>query len=336
MIEILSTAALTMVQDLGREGYRRYGVGTAGVMDRIALSAGNSMLGNEDGAAGIEIQVFPFEARFLTDICFALTGADCRARLGGRALPPWWAAMARRGDVLRLEIPTHGTRGYVTLAGGVDVPVVLGSRSTQLRGEIGGFHGRMLQRGDVIETRPAATQELGAGFGIDPPELALPGVTCAPAPKTTAVRVVPAAEYEKFDAESQNTFWAASWKITPQSDRYGYRLKGPDLSMRETVELRSHGIVPGVIQVPAGGQPIIQLSDAQTAGGYPKIGTIIEADLWRIGQAPLGSSLRFVMATHAETVAASEDAGRYLAQVRSAAARQRTLARPTASMDAPP
>jgi 5-oxoprolinase (ATP-hydrolysing) subunit C len=335
MIEILSTTALTMVQDLGREGHRRYGVGTAGAMDRIALAAGNAMLGSDDGAAGIEIQVFPFQARFLADLNFAMTGADCHAQIGGRAMPSWWTATARKGEVLSLGIPNGATRGYLTLAGGIDVPVVLGSRSTQLRGEIGGYHGRMLERGDILKVLPAAATSCGIGFGIEPPQLALPMVPGASSPNVTVVRVISAAEYDRFDAHSLETFWSTHWQITPQSNRYGYRLRGPALSMREAVELRSHGIVPGIIQVPAGGQPIIQLSDAQTAGGYPKIGSIIEADLWRVGQAPLGSSLRFIRATHAEAIDAYESVGRYLAHVRSVAARHRLRLRLASVMEGP-
>ena len=109
-----------------------------------------------------------------------------------------------------------------------------------------------------------------------------------------AVRVLPAAEYQYFKPESQSDLWLKPWKVTPQSDRYGYRLSGPVLEPVAPMELRSHGIVPGVIQVPHGGQPIVQMCDAQPSGGYPKIGTVIEADLWRLGQAPIGSSIRFI------------------------------------------
>jgi 5-oxoprolinase (ATP-hydrolysing) subunit C len=326
MIEILSSTALCMIQDLGRDGYRRYGVGTAGVMDRVALPAGNAMLGNPDGAAGIEIQVFPFKARFLSDLAFSLTGADCQATLDGQPLPPWWTTVARAGQVLDLHVPIHATRAYLSIAGGFDVPVVLGSRSTQLRGEIGGFCGRPLRAGDCIPVLPSsAPHGAGVHFGVEPPELVLPGARhpSAPSEKATVVRVIPAAEHEAFDSQSRDTFYSACWKITPQSDRYGYRLSGPNLTMRERLELRSHGIIPGIIQVPPGGQPIIQLSDAQTAGGYPKIATIIEADLWRVGQAALGSQLRFVAVSHAAAVAAEDELARYIGKVRAAAKQER-------------
>ncbi len=129
-----------------------------------------------------------------------------------------------------------------------------------------------------------------------------------------ALRVLPAAEYDRYTATSQDNLWRAPWRITPQSDRYGYRLAGPALEPLAPIELRSHGIVPGVIQVPHGGQPIVQMRDAQPSGGYPKIGTIIDADLWRLGQAPIGSRVRFVRCSWDEAIAAAEENQRWIAR----------------------
>ena len=131
----------------------------------------------------------------------------------------------------------------------------------------------------------------------------------------TAVRVVTASEYERFTSESQAAFWASPWKITPQSDRYGYRLSGPTISPIAPMELRSHGIVPGVIQIPHGGQPIVQMRDAQPSGGYPKIATVITADLWRLGKAPIGSRVRFIEATWEEAIAAQDQIEAWLRDV---------------------
>ncbi|WP_341317688.1 biotin-dependent carboxyltransferase family protein [Paraburkholderia sp. IMGN_8] len=324
MIEILSSSALATVQDQGREGYLRYGVGTAGAMDRLALAVGNLLLGNPDDAAGIEIPMFPFRIRFLEDLAFAITGADCAARLGDRPVLPWWTVHAKQGDVLTIGVPTSGTRCYLSLAGGVDVPVVLGSRSTQLRGQFGGYNGRQLQKGDVLKAvgfadRAAPEDSMhAAGFGTVPPEYALPAPLSSPAADAgeTVVRVLPAAEYNCYQPESLEAFWREGWKVTPQSDRYGYRLAGPTLNATHAVEKRSHGIVPGVIQVPHSGQPIIQLRDAQPSGGYPKIGTVIEADLWRLAQARIGTKIRFVQTTYSEAVAALEELDSYLLKVR--------------------
>ncbi|MFM0396118.1 5-oxoprolinase subunit C family protein [Paraburkholderia phytofirmans] len=324
MIEILSSSALATVQDQGREGYLRYGVGTAGAMDRLALAVGNLLLGNPDDAAGIEIPMFPFRIRFLEDLAFAITGADCAARLGERPVLPWWTVQAKQGDVLTIGVPASGTRCYLSLAGGVDVPVVLGSRSTQLRGQFGGYNGRQLQKGDVLKAVDPAERAVSkeavhaAGFGTVPPEYSLPAPLSVPAaePGETAVRVLPAAEYDSYEPQSLEAFWRDGWKVTPQSDRYGYRLAGPSLVATHAIEKRSHGIVPGVIQVPHSGQPIIQLRDAQPSGGYPKIGTVIEADLWRLAQARIGTKIRFVQTTYPEAVAALDELNAYLVKVR--------------------
>lgn len=324
MIEVLSSGTLSTVQDLGRLSHLRFGVGTSGAMDRLALQAGNLMLGNAATAAGIEVPVLPFQVRFLQDVNFAVTGADAAAQLDGMALAPWWTRRAQAGQVLSLGGAgagfRSGARSYLLIAGGIDVPVVLGSRSTQLRGQFGGHHGRALVKGDVLPGQPALALQGGpiAGFGVMPVDLAFPQTEFFPAQSqttVTAMRVIPAAEYDNFDAPSLQNFWDTDWKISAQSDRYGYRLSGVALALRETMETRSHGIVPGVIQVPHSGQPIIQMRDAQPSGGYPKIGTVIEADFWRLGQARAGSLIRFVPCAYEEAVAALKPIEAYLAKV---------------------
>ncbi|ALQ04570.1 biotin-dependent carboxyltransferase family protein [Pseudomonas brassicacearum] len=311
MIEILSATALATVQDFGRFGSLGYGVGTSGAMDHLALALGNLLLGNPEGAAAIEIPLFPFDVRFVQDCAFAVTGAACEASLDGQPLAPSWVTQAREGQVLNLGFPTCGSRAYLCLAGGVDVPQVLGSRSTQLRGEFGGLQGRALQQGDRVAALRPGMSALPTDFGVVSPNQAL----ALQLDGLPAMRVLPAAEYECFLDESRAAFWAGEWKVTTQSNRYGYRLEGAPILPKAPMEVRSHGIVPGVIQVPHGGQPIIQMRDAQPSGGYPKFGTVIEADLWRLGQAPIGSKVRFIECSYAEAVAALEDNSRYLAEV---------------------
>jgi biotin-dependent carboxylase-like uncharacterized protein len=316
MIEVLSSAALATVQDLGRDGCLRWGVGTAGAMDPLALAAGNLLLGNDENDAAIEVPVFPFRVRFADDCAFAITGADCAATLDDAALLPWSAHTARAAQVLDLRLPQAGSwrasRAYLCLAGGVDVPQVLHSRSTQLRGAFGGLEGRTLRSGDVLRARDPRRSLHPCGVGLAPPALAMPlQVDGCP-----AVRVLPAAEYEGYAPASRAAFWSSDWKITAQSDRYGYRLAGPSLEPIEPMELRSHGIVPGVIQVPAGGQPIVQMRDAQPSGGYPKIGTVIEADLWRLGQAPIGSRVRFLRTSWDEALGALDELRAWLDESR--------------------
>lgn len=327
MIEVLTAGALTTVQDRGRYGCLRWGVGTAGAMDGMALAAGNILLGNDDDCAAIEVQIFPFRVRFSEDCAFAITGADCGARLDDLPLMPWSVHQARAGQELQLGAPLPGrsraSRAYLCLPGGVDVPVVLNSRSTQLRGAFGGLEGRALRRGDTLRAGKPSTERGCAGLGLLPPGIALP----LRRDGCPAVRVLPAAEYGGYTEASQAAFWRNEWKITPQSDRYGYRLAGEALQPLAPMEMRSHGIVPGVIQVPPDGQPIVQMRDAQPTGGYPKIGTVIEADLWRLGQAPIGSRIRFVETSWEEALAALDELHAWLAD----AARQVSLHRDTRS-----
>lgn len=321
MIEIQLAMALTTVQDLGRFGYRRYGVGTAGAMDTLALQGGNLMLGNEAGAAAIEVNLFPFQVRFLDVTVFAVTGADCRPVLDGKPLPPWWAATARAGQVLRLDAPADPScaRACLCVGGGIDVPAVLGSRSTQLRGAIGGFHGRPLSKGDVL----AAAQHDGGeiDFGVPPP-----GAVLAPPPSAAdvlAVRAIPAGEYPEFTAASQTAFWQTLWEVSAKSNRMGFRLSGPALASKKRPEMRSYGVVPGLVQVPPSGEPIVQMADANVSGGYPKIATVIGADLWRLGQAGPRARVRFVETLARDAVRADDELRDYLALVQRLAERFR-------------
>jgi biotin-dependent carboxylase-like uncharacterized protein len=272
-------------------------------MDALALERANLLAGNAVDAAVIEVPGTPLRIRFRDAARFAVAGADALATLDGQPVLPDFTETAPAGAVLQLDRPRGGTYTYLALHGGIEVPVTLGSRSTHVRGRFGGHRGRVLARGDTLEIGTAGTPSNGR-FGLEPPgvALALPGDRAG----LTHVRVLPAAEHDRFSQPSRETFWTTAWKISAQSNRAGYRLLGPNLDLASPIEMRSHGLLPGVIQVPNGGTPIIQLTDAFTAGGYPKIGTIIAADLWRVAQAPLGTALFFVRLDYVEALAAEE------------------------------
>lgn len=320
MIEVIESAPLNAVQDQGRLGFRRFGIGRSGAMDRVALAAANAMLGNPLEAAGIEFQLFPAVLGFTRDMTVAMTGADCRPRLDGRPLPPWWAFPVRAGQELELSPPEDGMRSYLAVAGGLDVPVVLGSRSTQLRDGFGGHDGRTLRAGDLLPVGPTPAFALrdAAGYGAIGAWDALRRPPCADAaPGDITLRVVPAGEFEQFDAPSQAVLWSQPWAVTTQSNRQGYRLQGERALRRERpTEMLSHGIVPGVVQVPPSGQPIIQLADGNSAGGYPKIGVVVDADLWRVAQAAPGRRLRFVPCSLAEAREAERELAGWLGSLR--------------------
>ncbi|TNJ43281.1 biotin-dependent carboxyltransferase family protein [Phaeobacter sp. B1627] len=286
MIEVLSLPPLATVQDLGRPGHWAQGLGRAGAMDPLAHRIANWLLGNHETAATLEIPLTPARFSFAEDTVFAIAGAACGATLDGVPLARNWAGAAKEGQVLALGPMTEGARVYLALAGGIDVPEMLGSRSTQSREAFGGFDGRVLRPGDQLRACDGQTTS------AKPLSCAMPALRGSDADAIT-LRVIPSAETDQFSAASLDAFWSQPYSVTPQSNRQGCRLDGPALQRETEGELRSHGIAPGIIQVPGGGQPIIQLADAATMGGYPKIACVIEDDLWRIGQARPGDRFRF-------------------------------------------
>ena len=301
MIEILSTGAVNSVQDLGRAGYLDAGVGRSGMMDAPALEIANLMIGNERDAAGLEVALFPFRLRFEVDTVFALTGADCPAKIGEREMPCWWAMNASAGEVLTLGLPRSGARAIIAFQGGIQVPQVLGSCSTDLKSGFGGLEGRGLNRGDRLPLAARAKPlKMDGGFGADPSGLRAPFGR----DEHILLRVLPSAEFDAFTDEAVSHFLRTDWLVTNDANRMGYRLSGPELSLTRKLELFSHGIMPGTVQVPPNGQPIIQLAEANTCGGYPKIANVIEADLWKLAQAPAGARLHFVMTDRATAIAA--------------------------------
>jgi allophanate hydrolase len=317
MIEIIETGPFNTIQDLGRPGYRDIGVTASGAMDPLAVKIGNILVGNDDDAAAIEVQTFPFKLQFVTGGVFAVTGADGSPVLDGRELIAWCTQVAEPGQILELRQPLRLARAYIVFRGGLDVPVLMGSRSTSLRGGFGGNAGRALIKGDRIEfgTSADALPLPASGLAVVEPAIALRNFFPAMIDGALPIRAIPAGEHELFAADGE-TFWNQSWRISSSSDRTGYRLSGEPIKPTATVEMRSHGVVPGVIQVPPAGEPIIQMSDANTAGGYPKIAGVIECDLWRLGQARIGTRLRFVRSTHAEARAVEQAVARYVGDVR--------------------
>lgn len=306
MIEILTTGLPNTVQDLGRPGRLALGISHGGAMDSQALAIANLMLGNDATAAGIEVALHPFRLRAHVDTAIAVTGADCRVTVGGRPYPSWWAMPVRTGQTLAIEAPRAGARSYLAFAGGLDVPVVIGSRATDVKGGFGGLGGRGLSRGDRLALNPAQCllPTGGIGAAVDERRPTADG--------RVDLRVLPGAEFDAFTPQAQNAFTETEWTVTNDANRMGYRLRGEPLSLVAPLDLLSHGIVPGTVQVPPSGQPIVQLTEANTCGGYPKIATVIEADLWRLAQAPVGARLRFTLVSDEEVTGALGTQRRWL------------------------
>lgn len=271
-------------------------------MDGLSHRIANLLLGNDESAATLEIPLVPARFRFHSETAFSIAGAVCGAQLDNRSLPAIWAGVAKAGQVLALRGISKGARIYFAVPGGIDVPLVLGSRSTQLREAFGGFEGRMLSTGDLLNCVNDTWDALPSG-----------GISIGSPPvkrdddNEIELRVLPSAEYDNFTSESVDSFWSSTYRVSPTSNRQGYRLEGKELFWTSTVELRSHGIVPGIVQVPGNGQPIIQLADTATMGGYPAIGAIIEPDLWRIAQARPGEYLKFVRVDVDEAASAESE-----------------------------
>ena len=288
MITISRAPPYLAVQDSGRKRARASGVPRGGAMDFFALAAANALAGNPLDAAGLEWALGGGSIKFERDAVFALTGAKAQATLSGHSVAPCTTVYARSGDELAIERISSGRFLYVAVSGGIEVPVVLGSRSTYLPGRFGGFAGRTLKHGDPIP------------LGASPSHTPAAGCHCAadllPRYEMGIVHVSHGTHADMFDEAVWHTFTDSEYKISAASDRTGYRLEGP--SLRNPVgTLPSEASCPGSIQVPGDGFPIALMADAPTVGGYPKIAVIAEADLPIIAQRSPGETIRFELIT---------------------------------------
>jgi biotin-dependent carboxylase-like uncharacterized protein len=283
-IRIVGPGAFTTVQDLGRPGWGSAGVPPSGAMDEIACRRANLLVGNDPGAAVLEITMAGPEVLFLEDHVCALAGARFDATLDGDAVGIGRSFAASAGSTLSIGNAREGVRGYLALAGGLATPLVLGSRSTLVSAGLGGLEGRALRGGDELP--------LGDRPRTDAPrsrEAALP-----PAEGERVARAVPGPQEEAFRAGSLDAFFSTTFRVSPRSDRAGVRLDGPRLEHVGGADLDPEGVVTGAVQVPADGMPIVLGPDRPATGGYVKIATVIAADLPLIAQARPGDSLRFV------------------------------------------
>lgn len=281
------------VQDRGRFGHRARGIGTAGAADCVALATANLLVGNHPGAAALEFPIAGPVLRFERGVTIALAGADLGLRVAGVGQPAWEAVGVPAGARVDFTGRRSGCRAILAVAGGIDVPPILGSRSTDLRAGIGGVAGRALAAGDRLP------------IGSAPGTPASPGRSPAATLRRAGgghVRFVAGPEAAWFTAAARAAFVAAPYALTAASDRMGCRLSGAALPLAEARELRSQALVPGTIQVPPGGAPIVLLVDAPVTGGYPRIGVVIAADLPIVAQTMPGESLCFVEVDRAEAL----------------------------------
>lgn len=293
-VEVVDPGLLTTVQDLGRFGFQKYGVPTSGAMDQTALRAANLLVGNEEAAAGLESTGEGPSLRALSDLIVAVLGAEMEPRVDGRPIEDGAAALVRSGEVLELGRARQGLRAYLAIAGGIDVPVMLGSRSTCLPAAFGGLIGRPLRRGDRLAIGRADDRPLGLKGRRLPPGWWIP------VGEVVTLRVVLGPQDDQFTADGIRTFLGAEYRLTPEMDRMGVRLQGPPIAHRSGADIISDSIPLGAVQVPADGQPIVLLADRQTTGGYTKIAVVIREDTYRLAQATPGQVVRFRQISMAE------------------------------------
>ena len=284
-LEIVKPGLFTTVQDLGRPGYQRFGVPVSGAMDRFALRAANALAGNDVGAAALEMTVIGPSITFLVDTWAALAGGDLAPRLNDVPLKTWRAFKVSAGSQLTFHGMQDGMRAYLAIAGGIDVPKVMGSRSTYAPSGFGGFEGRALVEGDVLAAF-APDGEYRARFM--PADHTLP-----PYGDTHALRVILGPQHESFTPKSTEALLSSTFEISLDSDRMGYVLDGPALQHVAGAGIVSDGNPLGAIQVPGDGSPTILLADRGTTGGYARIATVIGVDVDRMAQAVPGNIVTF-------------------------------------------
>ncbi len=283
-MRVHESGLLTTVQDLGREGFGPLGVSASGAADAVALRLGNRLVGNDEGAAALEMTLVGGVFSFDHDTMIALTGSDFGATLDGFYAPPWTSVRVRSGSMLRVGPTRSGARAYLCVHGGIEVEPFLGSASTHLMTGLGGFEGRALRKDDVLK--------VGAATGTFRRRTVARRTLERLAPRKT-IRVTAGEQTDWFPESARHALFEGSYRVLEQSNRMGIRLDGPPVASTHAGEMITEGVSLGAIQVPAGGFPIILFVEQQTTGGYPKIANVVSADVASLGQLRPRDDVRF-------------------------------------------
>jgi antagonist of KipI len=303
---VISPGSFTTVQDRGRYSFIDRGVPPSGALDLFALTVANHLVGNPAGAAALEITMMGPALEVLAEADVALTGAAMALTVNQEPAPGWQSIRVKGGDIVRIRQAKSGCRAYLSVTGGIDVPVVMGSRATCVKAKIGGFEGRPLRKGDVLgrvqEESLAKPRKLPADF--------IPAYS-----QDVVLRAVAGPQDEAF-AHGLETFFKSVYEVTPEADRMGYRLQGPPVNHDAGFpqSIISEPTMPGNVQLPADGQPIILLVE-QTTGGYTKIATVISTDLSKIAQAVPGNRVRLLRVTLEEAHRIYREQSLFLKQI---------------------
>jgi antagonist of KipI len=292
-LRVLRPGLLMTVQDLGRHGHQHVGLCPGGAMDPISLMLANALVGNDAGAAALEITVLGPDLEFKRETLIALVGAEFET-----GIPLNRPVLVERNSHISISRAARGARGYLAVAGGIAVPEVLGSRSTYLPGAFGGLEGRVLKRGDVLPLAENAEQlsreryEQLKNKRAASVRWSVPPFT-VPDREPIVLHAIDGEHFADFDANMQRVFYETVWRVTPDSNRMGYRLAGPALARAKSDEILSGPTALGSVQVPANGVPIALMADHQTTGGYPRIAEIASADVPRLAQIAPGGTVHF-------------------------------------------
>lgn len=284
-VKIVLPGAVMTVQDGGRYGYQEYGIQVSGAMDQASFRDANYLVGNDEKEAVLEVTLFGGTMEFTEDTIVAVTGADMSPAVDSEPVDMNRPLFIRKGQTLTLGTSRQGCRTYLGFAGGIEVPAVMGSRSTNLKCGFGGYGGRALKSGDVLEIGKTdisyeyVKKRRTKGIADD---------------KVITVRAIPGPQQEYFTADGEKTFYEGTYTITEQSDRMGYRLEGPEIESKSGTDIISDGIPLGAVQIPPSGQPIVLLSDRQTTGGYAKIAVVCSFDIPKLVQGKPGDKVRFL------------------------------------------
>jgi biotin-dependent carboxylase-like uncharacterized protein len=318
-IKIVAPGLSTTVQDLGRPGYYHLGIPLSGGMDRFALRAANMLVGNDEGAAVLEAVFMGPELEFTSDVMVAVTGAELPPKVDGTPRPTWTVFRVKSGQKLGFDFLKAGARAYIAVSGGIDVPVVLGSRSTYTLGALGGHEGRKLAAGDKLAVGKTAKPSK-EGRSVPANLRRMPGTPAE-------LRALPGLYWHRITDQSGGAFFSDTWKVAPEADRIGYRFKGGRaLEFVPRKQPFGAGSDPsnivdacypyGSIQVPGGTEPIVLHRDAVSGGGYFMVGTVISADMDLIGQLQPHSSAKFVKVDMTTALQARHDREALLQKVR--------------------
>jgi antagonist of KipI len=284
VIQVQSPGLLTTVQDLGREGFGPLGVSASGAADPISLRLGNLLVGDVEGAAALELTLLGGTFLFPQGAIIALSGSDFGATLDGSALQPWISVEVKSNQALHVGATRSGARCYLCVQGGITVKPFLGSASTHLLSGLGGYHGRALRKGDVLEIGPTTTRFQRHTVSPRTLERLSP---------RKLLRVTAGPQSDSFPEASRQRFYAGTYRVAEESNRMGLRLEGPPIAQGSGGEMITEGVSLGAVQITAGGQPIILFVEQQTTGGYAKIANVISADLHNLGQLRPRDEIRF-------------------------------------------